>query len=78
MASRLARVRCLLVVSTLVLVAIPQESSAQGLDVVGRSDLGGQGLNGEVAVVGNTAIVASGILPGAGTLQGFYNPYPCP
>ena len=42
---------------------VPAGGLAQGLSVVGHSDLGGQGLNGEVAVVGNTAIVAAGYVP---------------
>ena len=41
----------------------PPGGIAQGLSVVGYSDLGGQGLNGEVAVVGTTAVVAAGYVP---------------
>ncbi len=48
------------------------------LEVLGESQLGKSGLNGNVAVLGDTAIVASGVLPGAGTINGFYAfPYPC-
>ncbi|MGH9164383.1 MAG: hypothetical protein ACRDZW_02575, partial [Acidimicrobiales bacterium] len=43
--------------------AVVPAGEAQGLSVVGHSDLGGQGLNGEVAVVGNTAVVAAGYMP---------------
>ncbi len=53
-------------------------SSAQGLRLVGRSDLGGAGLNGDVTVVGTTAIVAAGLMPAAGVHAHLYNPYPCP
>ncbi len=41
----------------------PPGGRAEGLQVVGYSNLGGQGLNGEVAVVGTTAVVASGYVP---------------
>ena len=41
----------------------PSGGVAQGLSVVGYSNLGGQGLNGEVAVVGTTAVVAAGYVP---------------
>lgn len=34
--------------------------SGQGVTVVGHSDLGGAGLNGEVAVLGNHAYVGAG------------------
>jgi len=53
--------------------AVPGTDSGQGevrnIRVVGHSDLGSQGLNGEVAVVGNTVIVASGFVP-MNTMQG--------
>ncbi len=42
---------------------LPAGSQAQGLNVVGHTDLGGKGLNGEVAVVGTTAVVAAGYMP---------------
>ena len=45
------------------LAGAPAGGVAQGLSVVGYSDLGGQGLNGDVAVVGTTAIVAAGYVP---------------
>lgn len=48
------------------------------LELVGFDDLGGGGLNGEVDVLGDIAIVASGIMPGGGLRTHFYNPYPCP
>ena len=48
------------------------------LRVVGKSNLGGGGLNGPVAVVGDTAMVGAGINPSGGVHTGFYNPYPCP
>lgn len=43
--------------------SFPSGAQAQGLSIVGYSDLGGEGLNGEVALVGTTAIVASGYMP---------------
>ncbi|HVM05951.1 MAG TPA: PA domain-containing protein [Acidimicrobiales bacterium] len=43
--------------------SIPADAQANGLRIVGYNDLGGQGLNGELAVVGNTAIVAAGAIP---------------
>ncbi len=49
-----------------------------GLRLIGHTDLGGVGLNGPAATVGQTALVAAGILPGAGIHTHFYNPYPCP
>ncbi|MGH9177418.1 MAG: hypothetical protein ACRD0N_02530, partial [Acidimicrobiales bacterium] len=39
------------------------EATATGINVVGHTDLGGRGLNGEVAVVGSTAVVAAGYVP---------------
>lgn len=54
------------------------QSPSKGFRLLGMSDLGGGGLNGPVAVVGDTAIVGSGINPGGGVHTGFYNPYPCP
>ena len=53
-------------------------STAQGLRQVGFSDLGGGGLNGDVAVVGNTAVVAGGQLASAAFVAGISNPIPCP
>lgn len=46
---------------------------AASLQLLAKSNLGGAGLNGQVATVGNTAIVASGILSGSGLRSGFYN-----
>ena len=52
--------------------------ATQNLRLVGYSDLGGGGLNGEVAVVGTTAIVGAGMSPSGGVHIHFYNPYdPC-
>ncbi|MDQ6783930.1 MAG: hypothetical protein M3063_10895 [Actinomycetota bacterium] len=56
----------------------PRSRPPHSLRVVGKSDLGAGGLNGPVAVVGDTAIVGSGINPSGGVHTGFYNPYPCP
>lgn len=62
---------------TTVLVSSVTAASAQDLRLVGRTDLGGQGLNGGVAVVGTTAIVAAGVMPAAGVHAHLYNPYDC-
>ncbi len=60
-------------------VLLPVTAHAAKLDLVGKSALGGGGLNGQVATVGDTAVVASGILSGGGLRSGFYNgPYTCP
>ena len=59
-------------------VAVSATAHAQGMRLVGRSDLGGAGLNGDVTVVGTTAIVAAGLMPAAGVHAHLYNPYPCP
>ena len=58
-------------------------ASAVNMTVVGQSDLGGGGLNGDVTVVGDTAVVAAGITQDTIPHQHFYgftnvNPYPCP
>ncbi|MDP9389369.1 MAG: hypothetical protein M3Q48_15985, partial [Actinomycetota bacterium] len=42
---------------------VPPGAQAQGTRVVGYSDLGGRGLNGPLAVVGTTAVVAAGYVP---------------
>lgn len=68
--------------SALSLVAIMAMATptaySQTLRLVGQSDLGGDGLNGAVAVVGSTAIVGAGAVPAAGVHAHFYNPYACP
>lgn len=51
---------------------------AQPMRLVGHSDLGGAGLNGDITIVGPTAIVAAGMMPAAGVHAHLYNPYPCP
>jgi hypothetical protein len=57
-------------------------ASAVNMTVVGYNDLGGAGLNGEVAVVGDTAVVAAGITQDTIPHQHFYGftnaPYSCP
>ena len=63
---------------TLLVTMLPAAANAQGMRVVGRSDLGGKGLNGDITVVGTTAIVAAGMMPAAGVHAHLYNPYPCP
>ena len=52
--------------------------SARNLRVVGRSDLGGGGLNGEVAVIGTTALVGAGVVSDPGGWHNErYNPFDC-
>ncbi|MEO7503157.1 MAG: PA domain-containing protein, partial [Gemmatimonadaceae bacterium] len=58
--------------------ALPIAASAQSLKLVGKSDLGGGGLNGDITIVGTTAVVAAGLMPAAGVHAHLYNPYPCP
>ncbi|HXG72667.1 MAG TPA: PA domain-containing protein [Gemmatimonadaceae bacterium] len=60
------------------MMAFPATMFAQGFRLVGHSDLGGEGLNGDVTVVGSTAIVAAGMMPAGGVHAHLYNPYPCP
>lgn len=54
------------------------EVLAQSMKLVGKSDLGGAGLNGDLTVIGTTAVVAAGMMPAAGVHAHLYNPYPCP
>ena len=58
--------------------AWPVGMAAQNLRLVGQTDLGGAGLNGDLAVVGTTVVVAAGMMPAAGVHAHLYNPYPCP
>ncbi len=58
-------------------VAQAPRARTKNLRVVGYNDLGGKGLNGEIAVLGKTALVAGGITPGGGTHTHFYSPYTC-
>ncbi len=37
--------------------------TGSGVKVLGHTDLGGEGLNGQVAVLGSTAVVATGYVP---------------
>lgn len=53
-------------------------ANAQTMRLVGRSDLGGAGLNGDLTIVGTTAIVGAGLMPAGGVHAHLYNPYPCP
>jgi hypothetical protein len=62
-----------------VLVSFAATASAASLDLVGQNDLGGGGLNGQIATIGNTVIVASGILPARSFHVSFYDgTYTCP
>ena len=59
----------------------PAAARSSGVEVVGYSDLGGAGLNGDLAVVGTTVLVAAGITPDTIPNQGFYGftvTLPCP
>ena len=47
------------------------------MTVVGRSDLGGEGLNGDVAVSGNVALVGAGLVPDTGYHTERYEPVGC-
>ncbi len=62
------------------LASVPASAAerAATLELMGKSDLGGKGLNGEVATVGDTAIVAAGQRQGAGAFTGFSSTVPCP
>ncbi|MEO7443006.1 MAG: PA domain-containing protein, partial [Acidimicrobiales bacterium] len=54
---------------------------SENINLVGFNDLGGAGLNGDLAVIGNTVLVAAGITPDTIPNQGFYGftvTYPCP
>ena len=71
---------CLLVVAALPPAAFAAQSApgeGRTLTVIGKSDLGGAGLNGDVAVVGTVAIVGAGVLPHTGWHTERYSPAPC-
>lgn len=71
--------KVILLFSALALATLePVAANAQSMKLVGKSDLGGAGLNGDVTIVGTTAIVAAGLMPAAGVHAHLYNPYPCP
>jgi hypothetical protein len=50
---------------------------ARNVVVVGRSNLGGEGLNGDVAVSGNVALVGAGLVPHSGYHTERYEPVGC-
>ncbi|MGH9180449.1 MAG: PA domain-containing protein, partial [Acidimicrobiales bacterium] len=59
----------------------PGAARSENMSLVGFTDLGGAGLNGDLAVIGNTVLVAAGITPDTIPNQGFYGftvTYPCP
>ena len=64
--------------SLLLLAACPITLFAQSFRLVGQSNLGGEGLNGDVTAVGFTVVVAAGLMPAGGVHAHLYNPYPCP
>src|SRR3954453_3642126 len=70
--------RRLVVLSFALLALAPAAARADSLELLGKSNLGGGGLNGQVATVGNIAVVGSGILGGAGARTSYYASYPCP
>ncbi|MGH9226563.1 MAG: hypothetical protein ACRD2W_22890 [Acidimicrobiales bacterium] len=81
---RMAGPACL----ALVLAAVPVAAAAAqthteapldagALELLGHTDLGGKGVNGDVAVVGNTAIVGAGTVTHTGYHTERYNPGPC-
>ena len=51
--------------------------TAAALRLVGRNDLGGAGLNGDLAAVGTTVVVGAGIVVDTGDHTERYNPIPC-
>lgn len=53
------------------------EAEEGELTQLGHTDLGGKGLNGDVAVVGTTAIVGAGYVTHTGYHTERYNPGPC-
>lgn len=55
----------------------PAPQQADNLKVVGYSDLGGDGLNFDVAVAGDTAIVGTGLVTDTGDHTERYNPMGC-
>ncbi len=59
-------------------VATTATAQIPPVSLLGFSNLGGQGANGSVAVVGNTAVVGAGFLPNSAAHTGFYNPITCP
>jgi len=71
-------VRVSLAASIAIGSASPASGIAQSMKLVGHSDLGGAGLNGDISVIGKTAVVAAGLMPAAGVHAHLYNPYPCP
>ena len=71
-------IRRIFVIFAFAILAACPAAQADTLEVVGQSDLGGAGLNGQVAVAGDIAAVASGILGGAGARSGYYVTYSCP
>ena len=48
------------------------------LRLVAHDRLNGEGLNGDLTVVGTTAVVAAGMMAAGGVHAHLYNPYPCP
>jgi hypothetical protein len=65
-------------VLTCATLVTPPAIAAQNLRLVGHTDLGGAGLNGDVTVIGTTAVVAAGMMAAAGVHANLYNPLPCP
>ena len=64
--------------TAIVVCVVSATSHAQSMRLVAQHDLGGGGLNGDLTIVGTTAIVAAGLMPAAGVHAHLYNPYPCP
>ena len=62
--------------TTLTTAATAQTSS--NVSLLGFNNLGGQGANASVAVVGNTAVVGAGFIANNASHAGFYNPITCP
>ena len=79
MTRRIGRLLGLVLAVAAALPAAAEAQQAQNLELLGNSDLGGRGRNGEVAVVGNTAIVGAGLIPDflLTPYNHFYSPYSC-
>jgi hypothetical protein len=73
------------VVAATAVAGVPGATSGAGaagttsaaLAVLGHTDLGGKGVNGDVAVAGTTAIVGAGLVPDTGYHTAQFSPFPC-
>ncbi len=56
----------------------PNRAAPAVLRLVSQHSLNGEGLSGDVTIVGTTAVVAAGMMAAAGVHAHLDNPYPCP